>query len=759
MSRGTPAQANFNGGEISQRLRGRHDLAIYDIALEEMTGFVPLVEGGMEACPGFLHVETAAGPCRLLPFEPSATQSHVIEMSAGSARFFTNDARIESSPGVPIALAHPYNYAQVQALTWHGSYDALILYHPAVQTRQIVRTGANSFALETLQFENGPWEPRNKDQAITVSASAVSGAVTLSANSPIFEPGDVGGLFQIEADDFGDITAWEPGITVSPGQLLTWTERVYRVAGGAARTGTVPPVHSDGIEWDGIGSGSDVNNEAAGGVQLEYLCDRFGILRIDSFASATSVGAMVLRRLPFTSSASYEYTGGYYSGEWGEYIPPQSAVTYLTGTWRWRFGSFSDRRGWPSAGLIWNERHILAKENRLFGSVAGDLGNHATYNENGDISADMAFQVALADANPITALIGEDRLIALTSARMHVILPSNAANGLGPGNIKAVRQTNEGAAQAMPVSVDGRSIYIGRSGNRLIEADYDVQVDRQARTDLTRYARHIGAPGQRFVAMAVQKDPLNLIWALREDGSLCCAAYVPEEQVLGWAQRPLAAGLSAISLCEATDPYGRLGQIWIAATWRGATHILRLDAFREDASAAIPAMTDMAFVHDGAALTDFGPLPLLAATPVHVQADGRTYSSLSVDGGGMVKLAKAASRVKIGLPFPARATTLPISSNGDNGPARDKMKRISRVSLDLLASKGLRVRAVGGRWHDIEQQTGSTLADDPFPAETGIVLLEDVGDWSRDGCIQMERIAPAPVTIRALQCTVEVQQR
>lgn len=83
MSRITPAQVNFNGGEISRRLHARHELNLYDISVAELTGWVPLPEGGVDACPGLIRVEGARGPCRLLPFEFSNTQAYVVEMSAG----------------------------------------------------------------------------------------------------------------------------------------------------------------------------------------------------------------------------------------------------------------------------------------------------------------------------------------------------------------------------------------------------------------------------------------------------------------------------------------------------------------------------------------------------------------------------------------------------------------------------------------------------------------------------------------------------
>lgn len=301
-----PIQANFNAGELSRRLHARRELNIYDIAAAEMTGWLPLVEGGMDAAPGTIRVAAARGPHRLMPFIYNQTQSYVVEMSAGVARFYTNDTQILVD-GSPVELALPWSLDEIRALSWEQSYDVLYLFHGDHQTQQLVRTGADSFALRALVLDNGPFEARNADQTIKVQASGVTGEVTLSAGKDgaayaLFAPGDVGGLFQMEAADFGDISSWEPGITVTNGQLLTWGGRVYRVVGGTSKTGTVAPVHGKGVEWDGIGRGNDVNAKPAGGVQLEYLHDRFGMLRITEFLSPSSVKAVVTRRLPFSTA-------------------------------------------------------------------------------------------------------------------------------------------------------------------------------------------------------------------------------------------------------------------------------------------------------------------------------------------------------------------------------------------------------------------------------------------------------------------------
>ena len=127
MSRVSPIQTNFNGGELSPFMLGRIDHEVYPISTAAMVGFVPRPQGGMEACPGFEFIGKAAGPCRLIPFEPYVTQGHVIEASANLFRFYTNDVLLMDGDSA-VSVATPYDYASVLELNTTQSNDVVYLF-------------------------------------------------------------------------------------------------------------------------------------------------------------------------------------------------------------------------------------------------------------------------------------------------------------------------------------------------------------------------------------------------------------------------------------------------------------------------------------------------------------------------------------------------------------------------------------------------------------------------------------------------------
>lgn len=756
MSRVTPAQVSFNGGELSKRLQARTDQAIYDIGLAEMVGFAPMVEGVAEAMPGTIHVSALPSAFRFVRFEVSTTQGHALAFYEGKVAVFTNDALL-------VTIDSPYSWVQVQGLTFFQSFDVLYCFHRDLPVRKFFRDNAVTFGFEELEFTDGPFEKHNTDKSKTVSASGVDGNINLVSSDDLFAATDIGGLFRIEAEDLGDITAWEPYTTVVQGQYLTANDRVYRVVGGnpdgdgKIRTGTLTPVHTEGIEWDGIASGTDVNDKPAGGVRLEYIHDRWGVVRITTYTDAKHVGANVLRRLPFSAGAgggTYEYEGGYWTPGDLVYVPPSVSASYAYGTYRWSFGVFSDTRGWPECGTIWSERLCLGKDSSIFGGVAGDLESFAEKNELGEASDDMAFEAILQDPNPIRHLVNDDKLLAITSKGLHALWPASAAKGVAPGNIQTRKQNDAGIGDAAPVELNSRTIYIDRSGKRIYESDVDPARQVEQELDLTRYARHIGKPG--LVELASQQHPFNHLWAVRSDGSLAVASYLPEESVLGFTQRPLAAGVAARTVCSITDTDGVFDQVWLGVEYAGAWHVLRMAPWRLDGESDTTAcMTDMAAYYEGDPVTE-RTHPILPNATLHVVADGR-FHELESDADGKFTLPNAASRIWAGLPFDAWMESLDMEMGGDNGPARGRKARVGMGWVEMIDAQGLAF-GVPGDLQELELLEGDSVTDEGFAMFTGQMFRDAMGEMTRHPRLRLERRAPFQSTISAWGCVLNMEK-
>ena len=336
------------------------------------------------------------------------------------------------------------------------------------------------------------------------------------------------------------------------------------------------------------------------------------------------------------------------------------------------------------------------------------------------------------------------------------------ANGgiAGPGNFKAPPQTDFGSAAVKPVSVGGRILFVEKSGRRLHQLDFAFDRDRFDAPDLTVMAEHVTRSGVRWLAR--QAAPHSLVWAGMEDGGLAAMAYSPKEEVKSWCRCPLAEGSRARWGACIPDPDGRLDQLWLAVERAGSWQIGFLEAFWEAGNDPADAFhVDHGMSYQGPAVsTIVGGLEHLAGETVRVLGDGRDLGGFSVNtSGGIDELGGKYSKIHAGLPFRAYFKSLRIEAGGDDGTAQGKIKRISHLVPRLLDTAGLRVRVQGGEWMEIDPLQFGGLLDTTPPLFTGDWSLETIGDYDRDGQVEVESTAPLPACLLALTPTVKVGSR
>lgn len=728
----TYGQWSFNGGELSPRIQTRVDLEVSRIALATMLGWLPLLQGPALAAPGTYFVAEAAGPSRLFPFEYNPTQGYVIEASDSKFRFYTNNGRIESPPGTAYEVAHDYSFADLADLDYVQSADVVYFAGADQQQKKLSRLTATTFDFDDLELRNGPIETGNSDETVTVTVSGtltVGGTVTVTASSAIFASGDVGSLFEIEVKDFNDIKSWEPGMDNIPnGTKLQWGGRVYQITAVSDFTGSVPPEHDEGEEWDGIGQGQDAGKHGPYGCKLLYLYNRFGMVRITGYTSPTAVTAEVVKRLA------------------------DSVAT--TATWKWAFGAFSDTRGWPDTVGLWNDCLVFTKGNKGYTSVIGEFDNFAHRDSSGDFQRDLAGQFTLPTHATVNWQAADRYLLLGTDTAEFTVERVQVQTGTpGPPVFEIRLQSSNGSKKTKPIQADGRMLFVQKAGRKLRELGYAIQQDRYVAPDMTRLADHIGIPG--YSELAWQAEPERLARAVRGDGTLAAMTYDPEQQVMGWCRRELGGGLLAKSACRITDPDGRRDQIWLAVdasaiAGAGTYWVLREAKSWEIGDDQQDAMlVDAGLSYDGSGATVFSGLDHLEGETVQILADGKVHPERTVTGGE-VTLGYAADKVHVGLGFTAEFETMLPEVGQSEGTAQGKLKRVVGVDLHVVETQGIRISVQGCETIPVETRTAADPMDEAVPLYTGIISIPTIGTYERLGRIKVERYQPTPATIVAI---------
>lgn len=742
----TPISTSFNGGELSPLMHGRVDTNIYAIGAERMENMVPMIEGPMQKRPGFMRVRAAAATSTWLSsFIFNTTQTYVLECLDAKLRFYTNGVRIESDPVTPYEVVMPFADDEWPRVSMQQSYDRLYMAHAAHAPGALQRTGATTFSWAALALKNGPFKDTNSDQSRTITVSgtlSVGSTVTVTCSAAIFQAGHVGALFRCEAKDFSDIPAWEVGIDGNTsGSTKRRSEGKVYIAASSGRTGTSQPIHEEGTEWDGSGSGTDINSKGPYGVKWTYLHDRFGIVQIATVApDGLSCTATVVRRIP-DSLAS-------------------------VASWRWAHGAFSDAEGWPNLVFTWNNRLCFWKVFELYSSVSGDYLNFQQYTSAGTLAPDMAFRQVLATEDPPLWVVEDrDGIIVGTASREIAIGPINAAAGLSGDNIKARRQSKYGSAQVWPVEAGEAIIYAQSGAKQLREADYDFGRDRYTSANINRWARHICGAG--ITQLGQQQQTEELLFAVRTDGQIVFRSYDPEQEVKGFARAVLAPGIDGnpgivhSAVCIPNQD-GSRDDIWALIEWDGAKSVQRMADWWELGRSVDEAF----FVDDGladdlvTASATVSGLDHLIGAEVSILADGGVCARQVVPGSGTITLPYAAKKRVVGRGYAARFGSLRPEIRDPSGQtSQGKKQRLVNLVLRLLETAGIKAKA-GRAFNEVLNRPLNIPMDAAAPlfsGDTDGVTL--TGDYGRDGRYELISDDPLPAFVVATMPRLEVSDR
>lgn len=230
MARFVSIQTNFSTGELDPLLRARVDLAAYSNALEEATNVVCQPQGGIRRRPGTKYIaslpnsstESAGNGTRLVEFEFSTSDSYMLCFTHNRMYVFKNKTQITNING----SGNPYldtsslglTGARLANIVWTQSADTLIVVHPDINPIKIVRGGTDAtWTGSAITFDSIPkyaFTASFSNPAGTLTPSAVSGKITLTASSSVFVSGSVGQYVNASPQGRAKIVKYTSGTSV-----------------------------------------------------------------------------------------------------------------------------------------------------------------------------------------------------------------------------------------------------------------------------------------------------------------------------------------------------------------------------------------------------------------------------------------------------------------------------------------------------------------------------------------------------------------
>lgn len=242
MARIRQIKTTFTAGEISRSLLGRGDLRAYDNGALTLRNVFIQPTGGVTRRAGTRFIDTARGAGRLISFEFNTEQTYLLSLTAGKMDIYANG-------GLTQTIDAPWGAGQIANIAWTQSADTMLIVHPDMVPKKLVRQAGGDFALLDWDFfvdDGVTYQPYFKfaDMQVSLTPSSTTGTITITASASVFVEGHEGVSLRIGGKEV-IITDFDSGTVVTAnvvetlggtGATIDWEEQAFSTVRGYPAT-------------------------------------------------------------------------------------------------------------------------------------------------------------------------------------------------------------------------------------------------------------------------------------------------------------------------------------------------------------------------------------------------------------------------------------------------------------------------------------------------------------------------------------------
>lgn len=665
-------QSNMNRGELDPRAIGRIDLDAYYNGVRTATNVLPIPQGGMKKRPGMAFLGTGLGDGRTENFSFNVEQSYLLVFTALKAQVYKDGVLQTNINGSgDDFFVTPWTLAQLADIDYIQSADTAIITHEDVETRTITRTSDTAWAIATAPITNTP----QFDFDDGSSPTPVSEVQTLNFN--LHNEGDryklaLEGVLSEELTFAGDDSANQENIRDALQALInTGNSGITVTTDSALDTYRVTLAGESAKDWE--------------------------------LMTATAV---------LTKDSGFEV-----------------ATTRITAGTSRKEDVWSAGRGWPRTATFHEGRlwfgGSASRPSTIWGSRVNDF-----FNFDEGKGRDDELVAATLDTDQVNAIEGifSNRSLQIFTSGQEFFVPESP---ITPSNIAVKPQTNLGSARVRPVSIDGVTLFVQRTGKSVNQFVFINEFQANQTQSITTLAPQlITSPVKLAVSRGTSTTDANYVYILNSNGNLTVFNTLISEGVQGFTSWTTTGNIKSVAVVD-----NRL--YFLVERVLNSVTVFLIE--RED---------DLLNTDSGVRTNVGGSATLtglahLNGETVAVKADEAVQDDELV-AGGSITIGRTATTIEAGILYLPTIKTMPLNVNMKNGPNAFAKKKIQRVSLQLFESNGVIVN--GERIAD--KTIGLDQFDPPSP-RTGIVRTHILG-WSLDASVTITQTTPVPMTILSI---------
>lgn len=553
---------NWSKGELSPRLDGRPDLAVYTEGAKTLENWLLIRQGGVTRRPGLRFVREVKRSDKdtvLLPFEFSVDDAFVIEAGETYMRFYRDRKNLLAfSGGPPVEVVSPYAETDLRSLHFTQAADVVYLFNPNFIQRRLSRISDTNWSLNPIIYKPPPSFETDVDisAGATLTPAAVSGtSVLFTASGAVFLQGDVGRLII-----FGASRATITGFGASAGDVTSPNTKVRADILDAfpnTNPGPGPDVLTGWKLRLSPQTTLDANKKEPVGAQVtmvagtpafraadvgKFIVLYGGLIKITLFDSVTQVRGELL------SVLSTSLTD-----------PAASPA----GAWTLEEASWSGTNGFPRTGEFVQGRLVQAstkaQPTTWWMSASDDFDNYAI-----GVTADTAleFTITKKRVNRIDWIADHFSMFIGTAGSEFIVESGKADTPFGGDVVPSVKSTSyEGGAPVQPSILNRQLIFLDRSRKKIFTLLFDIYTSNYQASEITGAAEHITGTGIKLGPMAFTTRPDPRIYFVREDGQLIALTFFVEEKVIGFTRIVTKGTFESVAVIP--QPGGGPDLVWV----------------------------------------------------------------------------------------------------------------------------------------------------------------------------------------------------
>lgn len=693
-----------------------------------------------------------------------ASDFHIEIASTTTYESLVDSVSVESSGDMVIAT--DFSESDLDLVRWDQSGDVIFLACEGKKQYRIERRGTKSWGIADYVAESGPFRNINLSPT-TLTPSAISGDITITASSPVFASTNVGSYYRLTTSGQQVTANLATDNTFTDSIRVTGTggNRAFTVSISGTWSATITLQRSvgDDTSWEDTGTTYTGNTTVSfnDGLDNQIIFYRIGI-KTGDYTSGTATTTLTYS---FGSSSGVALITGFTNST----SVSAAVVDDLGGTAAtsdWEEGGWSDRRGYPSSVTIYEGRLWWAGKDNIYGSVSDDFTNYDDTVE-GD-SAPIIRSIGSGPVDRINWLLPLQRLVIGAETSEKVARSTSLDEPLTVTDFNIKTPTTRGSNPTPPAQVDSSGFFA--RNNRLFQLVYESAVTDYDSVDITSFVPEVG--GDEIVRIRVQRYPDTRIHCVRDDGKVALLIFDRNEDVRCWVTVSTDGFIEDVNVKPAKEDeledsvYYTVRRVINGETVRyyekfafeadcvGGTQNKQADSFIAGTQSSNATITG---------------LDHLEGEEVVVWANGKNYSP-RVNGtqttytvtSGEITLSEAVTSYVVGLPYKAQYKSTKLAYGARGGTALVQKKRIEQLGV-ILRNAHNRALRYGSSFDEMYEmplvEDGKVVDADKVWEEYDKPTFIFEQSFDTDSKLHLEAMAPMPVTLLAAVMTIETNEQ